>query len=155
VKMATVASPFRTEMEEKKEKAPQIEEILASFHVNPLTGEPSRAAVPFFFTKGEKQVLVAAPIVLTRGDLLQKLKEKKITLEDVRRVYGEPAREIEGALEYYDYQHHISLLVFLDQQGNISTMLTKYDLLYGNNEKDMKLHEEIIKVSKQADSSKK
>jgi hypothetical protein len=155
VKMATVASPFRTEMEEKKDKAPQIEEILASFKVNPLTGEPADAAVPFFFTKGKKQVLVAAPILLARGDLRQKLKEKKLTLEDVRRVYGEPAREIEGALEYYDFEHHISLLVFLDQQGNISTLLTKYDLLYGNKEKDMKLHEEVIKVSKQADSSKK
>jgi hypothetical protein len=150
VKLVNVKSNFRTEILEKKENAPQIEQIMGQFKVNPLTGKPFDKPFPFYFTKGDNPVLVAAPIFLMRGDLLEKERKGKVTLEDVKKVYGEPAREIEGALEYYDFDHHISLIVFTNKSGNVGTMLTKYDLLYGSNTQDMQTHEEIIKVSKQA-----
>lgn len=150
VKLVNVKSNFRTEIIEKKENAPQIEQIMGQFKVNPLTGKPFDKPFPFYFTKGDKPVMVAAPVFLQRGDLLEKEKKGSVTLDDVKKVYGEPAREIEGALEYYDFQHNISLIVFTNKSGNIATLLTKYDLLYGSNTADLEAHEEVIKVSKQA-----
>ncbi len=150
VKLVNVKSNFRTEIIEKKENAPQIEQIMGQFKVNPLTGKPFDKPFPFYFTKGDKPVMVAAPVFLQRGDLLEKEKKGSVTLDDVKKVYGEPAREIEGALEYYDFQHNISLIVFTNKSGNIATLLTKYDVLYGSNTADLEAHEEVIKVSKQA-----
>jgi len=152
LKLVHVKSNFRTDMLAKKEHAPQIEQIMGQFKVNPLTGKPFDKPFPFYFTKGNNPVLVAAPVFLKRGDLLEKERNGKVTLDDVKRVYGQPAREIEGALEYYDFSHDISLIVFTNKNGNIDTLLTKYDLLYGSNTRDLQTHEEIIKVSKQAAS---
>jgi hypothetical protein len=146
VKIETVKSRFRTDIA-KGIDSPAVEEILASFKVNPLTGKKFDTPFPFYFTK-EKKILVAAPIFFLRDGLFDKMKSNTITYEDVKKYYGETVRESEKSIEFYDFDHKISLLVYKNKQGELASLLTKYDLLYAGNPNGMKHHEAMVKLLK-------
>ncbi len=135
---------FRTELTKKGSKLPQIVDTYALFHVNPVTGEKMDKVFPYFFTKDAKKVLVASQILPHRGTLLEKIKNSTATFDDVKKYYGTPIRETSKGLEYYDFDHKISLHV-TNVKKRIVFFLTKYDLLYGSNTTDLQAHEDTIK----------
>ncbi|MGC5323928.1 hypothetical protein [Brevibacillus sp. SYSU BS000544] len=143
VQEKTVNTPFRTELTKKDSKLPQIQNITALFHVNPITGEKMEKSFPYNFTNDKKKVLVTSQILPRRSDLIEKIKTKSITLDDFKRVYGKPTRESETSLEYYDFDNNIVLLI-ANKKGSLTYQVTKYDLLYGSNTTDLKAHEETI-----------
>ncbi|GAA4701723.1 hypothetical protein [Brevibacillus fulvus] len=140
-----VNSLFRYQLLEKGKDAPKLPELMATFKVNPFTGEASEQPYPFYFTTGDNAYLVAAPVYPLREGLAKKMVERTATLEDVKKIYGKPVREIDNAVEYYDFANKISLLVARNPQGNLIAMLTKYDLLYGSKVEDMKQNEEAMR----------
>ncbi|WP_139488804.1 hypothetical protein [Brevibacillus dissolubilis] len=140
-----VKSPFRTGLAKGAENPPQIEEVVAMFQFNPLTGEKIKSVVPMFFTP-DKKTLVSSSILLTRGDLREKLAGgTTITFEDVKKAYGKPNRESAEGLEYYDFQNNITMTVTKDKKGKVVARVTKYDLLYAGNPTDLQAHEDAIK----------
>lgn len=136
---------FRMGLSNPQSKYPQVVNISAKFHINPLTGQKMNETFPYYFTKDDKKVLVAAQTVLRRGDLLVKEKNHTITLDDIKKVYGEPLRETPIGMEYYDFNHKIALQVIMRGKGKFAYMLTKYDVLYGDDTQDLQKHEEKIK----------
>jgi hypothetical protein len=153
VKIQTVPSRFRVDIA-KGVDSPAVEEVLATFLVNPLTGKKFTTPFPFYFTK-DKKILVAAPIFFLRDGLFDKMKNNTITYDDVKNSYGETARESAKSIEFYDFDHKISLLVYKNERGELASLLTKYDLLYGTNANGMKHHEAMVKLMKTIKSVKK
>ncbi|NGQ96339.1 hypothetical protein G3578_14330 [Brevibacillus sp. SYP-B805] len=153
VKVETVPSRFREDIA-KGVDSPAVEEVLATFKVNPLTGKKFNTPFPFYFTK-DKKILVAAPIFFLRDGLFDKMKNNTITYQDVKNSYGEPVRESEKSIEFYDFDHKISLLVYKNERGELASLLTKYDLLYGSNTNGMKHHEAMVKLLKAIKGVKK
>lgn len=143
VQEKVVNTAFRTELTKKDSKLPQIPNITALFHVNPITGEKMEKTFPYNFTNDKKKILVTSQILLHRSDLFEKIKNKSISLDDVKRVYGKPTRESDTGLEYYDFDNNIVLLV-TNKKGKLTYQVTKYDLLYGSNTTDLQAHEETI-----------
>lgn len=146
-KIRSTKSEFKTDIAKQGLNGPAIEELRAPFNVNPMTGEKSINTFPMYFTTDTKPVLVSTPILLNRGDLVQKAKAKTLTLGDIKNVYGIPTREAEDKLEYVDFDRKIHLIIKKSSGGSISARLTKYDLLYGKNQQDMKAYEQLVKTT--------
>lgn len=138
-----VHTPFRTGLTKKDSNYPQIQNVVAIFHLNPVSGQKMEKTFPYHFTNDNKKVLVTSQILPRRSDLLDKIKNKTITFADIKRVYGKPTRESEKSLEYYDFDNNIVMFV-VNKEGTITYQLTKYDLLYGSNTTDLQAHEETI-----------
>lgn len=136
---------FRTGLNNPSSKFPKIVNTSAKFHINPVTGEKMDQTFPYYFTKDDKKVLVQSQIILKRGDLVAKQKNHTVTLEDVKKAYGDPLRETPVGLEYYDFEHKIAIHVMMLKKGKLSCMLSRYDLLYGENIQDLQKHEEKIR----------
>ncbi|MCR8980807.1 hypothetical protein [Brevibacillus laterosporus] len=146
VEKKTIKSNFRTNLKSENGPNPEVEQEVAFIKINPVTGAKWNKAYPLYFTKTAEPALVAAQVMLKRGDLMKKLEtEKQLTLEDVKKVYGAPTRDLGRVLEYYDFNNKAVLHVILTDNNQISTMLTHYGLLYADKPEDMIENENIIK----------
>lgn len=140
-----VKTAFRKGLASGSGPFPQIEETVALFKLNPLSGKPLDTGFPLYFTADDKQVLVSAPVFLRRGGLLEKIKNGTLSFDDVKRVYGEPTRESKDGLEYYDFDHKAVMFVFKNSKGHLNAVVTKYDLLYAGDPADLQAHEQTIR----------
>lgn len=145
VKAGLYETPFRTGLANGGANSKPIAEYAGAFAIDPMTGKKAATPKLLFFTNDAKKTLVASEAALSRGDLAPKAKEGKLTLDDVKKVYGEPNRGSERGLEYYDFAHHIVLLVMKNDAGKVVSLVTKYDLLYADKPSDLEEHEKVIK----------
>lgn len=152
-KAGTFQSPFRKKLTGGGANSQPIAEWAGVFNLDLETGKKGKKAIPLFFTQ-DKKMLVASAVLLSRGDLAVKAKEGKLTLDDVKKVYGEPNRGNEQGLEYYDFANKIVLLVMKNDQGRIEAFVTKYALLYADNPTDLAEHEKIIQELGQEEKAK-
>lgn len=154
VEKKTIKSNFRTNLKSENGPNPEVEQEVAFIKINPLTGAKWNKAYPLYFTKTANPTLVAAQVMLKRGDLMKNLETgKQLTLEDIKKVYGGPTRDLGRVLEYYDFKNKAVLHVILTDNNQISTMLTHYGLLYADKQEDMIENENIIKRLSQEQGS--
>ncbi len=144
VKTETIPTPYKVPAA-GGEKA--VEQIMASFNVNPLTGEKFNKPYPFYFTKNKK-ILAAAPIFFLRDGLIEKVRNNTITFEHVKKSYGEITRKSDHSLQLIDYDHHISLHVEKDANNKLSAVLVKYDLFFAGQPAALKDYEEMARLAK-------
>lgn len=143
VKTATIPTPYKVPAA-GGERA--VEQIMASFKVNPLTGQKFNKPYPFYFTK-DKKILAAAPIFLLRDGLIEKVRNSTVTFEDVKASYGKITRVSDTYLQLIDYDHHIALRVEKDAKGNLAAFLTKYDLFFAGQPAALADYEETAKLA--------
>ncbi|MGE5704745.1 MAG: hypothetical protein ACM32O_19620, partial [Clostridia bacterium] len=143
VKSGTYKSAFRKDL--TKATSQPIDQWVGVFDIDLATGKKAVKQSLLFFTNDEKKVLVASQVVVNRGDLKKKYAEGTLTIDDVKKTYGEPTRSNESILEYYDFTNKIVMLAGKNDKGAIDFLVTKYDLLYANDPTDLKEHESIIK----------
>ncbi|QDX94792.1 hypothetical protein EEL31_08145 [Brevibacillus laterosporus] len=145
VEKKTIKSNFRSNLKAENGPNPEVEQEVAFIKINPLTGAKWDKAYPLYFTKTADPTLVAAQVMLKRGDLMKKLEGGKLSIEDVKKVYGAPTRDLGRVLEYYDFKNKAVLHVIVTEDNQISTMLTHYGLLYADKPEDRIENENIIK----------
>ncbi|TPG82543.1 hypothetical protein EEL32_19090 [Brevibacillus laterosporus] len=145
VEKKTIKSNFRSNLKAENGPNPEVEQEVAFIKINPLTGAKWDKAYPLYFTKTADPTLVAAQVMLKRGDLMKKLEGGKLSIEDVKKVYGAPTRDLGRVLEYYDFKKKAVLHVIVTEDNQISTMLTHYGLLYADKPEDRIENENIIK----------
>jgi len=157
--IAAYGQPVKTDTRPTPYKVPgaggskPVELLMASFKVNPITGKKFDNPYPFYFTK-EKKILAAAPIFLLRDELLDKQQNGTITFEDLKKSYGKVSRIQDDFVQFFDYDHHISLLVEKKADGSLTATLSKYDLFFAgfpaaleDYEKQAKLAEIINEIT--------
>ncbi|QOS99925.1 hypothetical protein JNUCC42_03995 [Brevibacterium sp. JNUCC-42] len=145
VEKKTIKSNFRSNLKAENGPNPEVEQEVAFIKINPITGAKWDKAYPLYFTKTADPTLVAAQVMLKRGDLMKKLEGGKLSIEDVKKVYGAPTRDLGRVLEYYDFKNKAVLHVIVTEDNQISTMLTHYGLLYADKPEDRIENENIIK----------
>ncbi len=136
---------FRKGISTGGDNLPQIPELVAFFKVNPYSGKPIESEYPLFFTTGQNNLLVSATVPLVRGKLQEKQKKGTATFEDVKKEFGEPTRQTDQIMEYYDFPNRIMMIVKKFDGDIIGAQITKYDLLYEGDQADLEAHENIIK----------
>lgn len=145
VEKKTIKSNFRSNLKAENGPNPEVEQEVAFIKINPITGAKWDKAYPLYFSKTADPTLVAAQVMLKRGDLMKKLEGGELRLEDVKKVYGAPTRDLGRVLEYYDFKNKAVLHVIVTENNQISTMLTHYGLLYADKPEDRIENENIIK----------
>ncbi|MGO0061567.1 hypothetical protein ACTID9_16350 [Brevibacillus fluminis] len=138
-------TPFRSNLANGGANSKPIAEYAGVFGVDVATGKKAAKPSLLFFTNDKNKTLVASRVVFSRDELVKKEKEGKLTLDDVKKVYGEPNRGNDNGLEYYDFAHHIVMLVMKNEEAKVEALITKYDLLYADNPSDLAEHEKVIK----------
>lgn len=123
-----------------------VEQIMASFLVNPLTGKKHDKPYPFYFTKNKK-ILAAAPIFFQRDKLFEKQMQNKLTFADVIQSYGKLTRITDTYLQLIDYDHHIAIRVDKAADGHLSAVISKYDLFFAGQPAAMKDYEDTAKLA--------
>ncbi len=145
VEKSTIKSTFCKNLASDNGPYPEIEQHVAFIKMEPINGGKWEMAYPYNFTVEQEPELVGAQIMLKRGDLQEKIKANTLTMDDIKRVYGEPTRDLGQVIEYYDFKNKTVLQVFVQEGNQFNTMLTDYGVLYKNLPEDLKEHESIVK----------
>ena len=150
--IAAYGQPVKTDTRPTPYKVPAaggskaVEQIMASFLVNPLTGEKFDKPYPLYFTK-ERKILAAAPVFLLRDELYEKQQKGTATFQDLIDSYGKVTRITDTFVQFIDYDHHIALRVEKAANGQLSATITKYDLFYAGQPTSMAEYEETSRLA--------
>ncbi|WP_134686685.1 hypothetical protein [Brevibacillus migulae] len=150
--IAAYGQPVKTDIRPTPYKVPvaggskPVEQIMASFLVNPITGEKYDKPYPFYFTK-ERKILAAAPVFLLRDELYEKQQKGTATFQDLINSYGKVTRITNTFVQFIDYDHHIALRAEKAADGKMVATITKYDLFYAGQPAALADYEETARLA--------